>query len=231
MPKVDKMPYTTAIILAGGSGRRMQSELTKQRMTLSGMSVLKRSVLAFEGCDNIKDIIVVVRIDEIELFQQELSGLKKVRCVCPGGDTRAESARRGFMHVSADAEYVAIHDAARPLIKPSDITRVLNVAIEKGAAFAAAPVYDTVKVIDSTSKVVSTPKRNNLVRATTPQIFEKKIYERALAMADGLAEFTDDNMMVERMGKEVYAVVLDNENPKLTTKDDIKLFELLLSER
>ncbi len=229
MLEKEKKPYTTAIILGGGSGRRMNTSITKQRMTLGGMSVLKRSVLAFEKCGDITDIIVVVRSDEVEFFNSELKDVTKLKAVCTGGDSRPESAGHGFMLVDKECKYVAIHDAARPLIRPEDISRVLNVAKEKGAAIAASPVYDTVKAVDGEGKVTATPKRQALVRATTPQIFEYGIYRQAINSDMDLSDITDDSMMVERLGKEVYAVVLENENPKITTKDDISVLELLLN--
>ena len=111
-------PHTTAIILAGGSGKRMDSHVTKQRMSLLGISVLKRSVLAFEHCEDITDIIVVTRADEVEHFRCELEDIGKLRGICAGGESRSMSAKRGFELVSERAEYVAIHDAARPLIRP-----------------------------------------------------------------------------------------------------------------
>ena len=223
-------PHTTAVILAGGSGKRMESNVTKQRMTLGKMSVLKRSVLAFEKCEDITDIVVVTREDEVEFFRKELSDISKMRTVCAGGDCRVESAKRGFACVDKACEYVAIHDAARPLIRPCDISLVLDSAKEKGAAFAAAPLYDTVKIVDDKGRVTDTPVRSSLVRATTPQIFKKAVYEMAISFCSDFSNVTDDNMMVEKMGHDVYAVLLDNENPKITTRNDIKLAELLLGE-
>ena len=224
-----KKPYVTAIVLAGGSATRMKAETTKQRISILGMSVLKRSVLAFEKCEDITDIVAVVREDEVDFFTSELKDIKKLCAVCAGGCSCVESAKCGLAKICDLTEYVAIHDGARPLIRPEDISAVLEKAKEKGAAFAASPVYDTVKVVDNEGKVVSTPIRSTLVRATTPQIFDVEIYKRAISEICS-DDVTDDNMLVERLGYGVYAVVLDNENPKITTKDDIKLVELLLGE-
>ena len=218
-----------AIILAGGVGSRMKSEVTKQKMLISGISILRRCVSAFDKCDDIDEIIVVAREDELDFAVNETENLTKRVRVVAGGATRYESAVCGFRAVGDKIEYVAIHDAARPLITPEMICDVLRVAKEKGSATAAAKVTDTVKVIDIEGKIVSTPNRDALVRATTPQIFRKDIYERAVNRYSGDANhITDDNMLVEMLGEPVYTVVSDVPNPKITTPEDIYYAELLI---
>ena len=221
---------TAAIILAGGSSTRMGGDISKQRLLLGGISVLKRSVLAFENCKDVFEIIVVVKKDELDYFKEELSDIKKVKSVTVGGQTRIESAIAGFAEVSDVCTYVAVHDAARPLITSEEISTVIYAALEKRAAFAAAPVYDTVKKLDDNGMVVSTPNRSSLVRATTPQIFERALYRKALEQSCNAVGATDDCMLLENIGIPSYAVILQNENPKITTTDDVKYFEYLLNE-
>ena len=100
--------HVTAIILAAGSGSRMGSKITKQRISIHGESLLKRSVKAFSGCEKITDIILVCRSDEIDWARGEISSFPKVSAVISGGKTRAESAKIGFSYISENAEYVAI---------------------------------------------------------------------------------------------------------------------------
>ncbi len=218
-----------AVIVAAGIGRRMKADTTKQKMTLGGISVLRRCVLAFERCEDISEIVVVSREAELEFAKSELKDITKLSGIVPGGACRAESAICGLNAVRSDAEFIAVHDAARPLITPSVISDVLSLAKEKGAATAAAKVTDTVKIINNEGKVLETPDRSTLVRATTPQIFKRDIYESAVKGYRGdLAIITDDNMLVEMAGYPVYTVISDEPNPKITTMEDIYLAELIL---
>ena len=222
----------TALILAGGSGSRMNSSVTKQRMMLGNITVLKRSVLTFEKCSSVDEIIVVAKDDEIEEIRFELADISKLRAVVTGGDSRAESAFKGFSAINSACDFVAIHDAARPAVTSKMIEQVISAAIEKKCATAASRVTDTIKEIDAEGKIKKTLDRDSLVRATTPQVFKRSIYELALEKnKDSLSLFTDDNMLVEGIGESVYAVVFDDENPKITTQDDLEYAELLFKKR
>ena len=218
----------SAIVLAGGSGSRMSASVTKQKMLIKGVSVLKRSVLAFEHCNDIDEIIVIVREDEVDFAKEELKDIKKLSRIGIGGVTRAESAECGFKLVSECSEYVAIHDAARPLVTPEMISEVVAAAKKKGAATAAAPVVDTIKLINNVGNIISTPARNMLIRATTPQIFRKDIYSLALGKIVDKSNITDDNMLVESIGVDVFAVVQKQDNPKVTSRSDLIFIEALL---
>lgn len=220
---------TAAVILAGGSGTRMGMDVTKQRLILHGKSLLYRSVLAFSECRDIDSIVVVVRADEIDFASAELSGLPKLHAIVTGGDTRAESAECGFLAIPDTADYVAIHDAARPLIKPSDISLIVKCAQKFGAATAASSVTDTIKLVNSEGGIISTVDRDTLRRAETPQVFSVALYKRALNEARGEA-VTDDNSLVERLGETVRCVDIGGYNIKITTPIDLKYAEFLLSE-
>lgn len=218
-----------AIILAGGVGSRMKSNTTKQMMQICGVSVLKRCVLAFEACEDITEIVVVARQSEMDFVKAELSGLNKISSVVPGGKCRAESAICGLRAVGDDVQYIAVHDAARPLIKPENISAVIRAAKEKGAATLASRVKDTIKIVDEDGKILSTPVRSSLVGASTPQIFCKKLYELAIESYSGdLAEITDDNMLVEMLGHPVFTVISDDPNPKITVSEDVFIAEQII---
>lgn len=221
----------TAIILAGGSGTRMASDTTKQRMSLGGISVLRRTALAFEACSAISEIIVVVKNGEIDFAEQELRDLGKLTKVVVGGEDRASSARNGFAAVSDACDFVAIHDAARMLITPEDIERVVLTAIRTGAASAVSKVYDTVKTVDVPGVITGTADRDYLRFAQTPQVFRRDIYQAALEASGGSDGITDDNMLVELTGTKISAVVLEGENIKITTPKDFRYAEFLLRER
>ena len=218
-----------ALILAAGLGTRMRSNTTKQRMLIGGVSVLKRCVCAFEACPDICEIVVVARETELDFVRNELKGIKKLSNVVVGGKCRAESAICGMRAVSENSDFIAIHDAARPLIKPENISKVIKTAKEKGAATLASRVVDTVKIIDSDGRIISTPNRSTLVKATTPQIFKKEIYEHSVQNYNGeLSAITDDNMLVEIAGYSVYSVISDDPNPKITVLEDLFVAEEIL---
>ena len=221
----------TAVILAGGSGTRMGSDKTKQQLIVGGMSVLRRTVLAFAASEYIGNIVVVVKDGEEQFAHNELKDVEKLTKVVTGGDCRAMSAKRGFEAVGEDCDFVAIHDAARMLITPEDIDRVVSAAISVGAATAVSRVYDTVKIVDDGELILGTEAREKLRLAQTPQVFSRELYQRALDSVDSLDRITDDNMLAELIGAPIRAVVIEGENIKITTPKDVRYAEFLLRER
>ena len=221
--------HTAAVILAAGTGSRMRADTTKQRMLLLGKSVIYRTVAAFYASDSIDSITVVGRSEEMDFLRTELTDFKeKLHAVVVGGDSRTESASIGFKNIPECATHVAIHDGARPLVTAELIDRVVASAIEHGAATAASPIFDTVKRVKD-GIIVATENRDELYRAETPQVFGVDIYSRALQCdADGV---TDDNMLVERTGVAVHAVISGTVNLKITAPSDIKYAEFILKER
>lgn len=226
--------FTSAIVLAGGSSLRMESDTTKQLMLLQGIPVVVHSLMAFDGCDRINEIIVVAKENEIPLYKgfAEKYGIKKISNVVKGGDDRRISALNGFNAVSPQCDYVAIHDAARCLITSDDIKRVLDAAIKHKAAIAATKSIDTVKIADKSGFIERTEDRNFVWLAATPQIFSRNLYCAAAYTADEI-EFsaTDDSMLVERIDHKVKLVETSRDNIKITTKDDIKKAIQILEKR
>ena len=222
-----------AIILAAGSGSRMNSTLTKQRMTVCSETVLHRSIRAFDECRVIDKIVVVCRADEIEIIEStEFSDIKTPILAVVGGDFRAESARLGFEAVRSDADFVAIHDAARCLITPDMIERVACAAIEFGAASASTPLVDTLKRSDESGNISETVPRSDLHLAQTPQIFATDVYARAIRHAsDAVTEITDDNMLAELLGERIHLVDTGRDNIKITTPSDIEYAEFIIRKR
>ncbi len=222
--------FTSAVILAGGSGTRVGADITKQKIKIGERSVLAHSVNAFEKSEKINEIIVVCRADELDFAKSELTRYKKVKRIVAGGKTRRESAMCGFLAVSDAADYVAVHDAARCMISTELIDKVAEAACLHGAASAVSLVTDTVKTVDSSGMITGTVPRENLRAAQTPQIFKKEIYKRALKETEN-KQITDDNMMAELIGVPVYAVENDEGNFKITTKKDVEYAEFLMGAR
>ncbi len=224
---------TAAIILAGGTGSRMQSDKTKQFIDILGKTVLERTVLAFDKCELINEIVVVVRegeeSDAITLINK-LNISKSFKTVI-GGACRAESAKNGFLAISQDTDFVAVHDAARCLITPEMIDKVVKMAYKTSAATAVCSVSDTVKQVDKDGKIVATIPRETVFRAQTPQVFSKDVYNRALIRCEDLSGITDDNMLLENIGADIYAVDLGYNNIKITTQEDLRLAKNILTER
>lgn len=226
--------FVSAVILAGGSSLRMGGDTTKQMITLCGVPVVVHTLLTFQRCERISEIIVAAKQDEIPLYTEfaEKYGITKLTKTVAGGTTRQESALHGFDVTSPKADFVAIHDAARCLITTEDIKKVLDAAIKYGAASASNSVFDTIKIVDSKGFITRSEDRNYVKIAQTPQIFSRNLYCAAAytAREEGF-EATDDNMLVERIGYNIKMVECDSNNIKLTLPCDITKAERILSER
>ena len=221
-----------AILLAAGSGSRMNLDVTKQKLEIKGKSILFRSLEAFENCADITDIVLVVREDEKDFASAEAKNISKLRYVVCGGARRTESARNGFLSVDFSCDYVAIHDAARCLITPDMITKVVRDAVSHGAASASSVVVDTVKRVNSEGFSVCTENRDALRLASTPQIFRSDLYAKALSEVDlSDISITDDNMLMEKIGVSVFMTDVGKENIKITHAADLALAECLLESR
>ena len=233
--KKEPKPHTVAIVLAAGQSMRMQDEsTTKQMMKIDGIPVVVRSLLAFEACPCVDEIYVVGLKEELPTYAEfkKIYGITKLKKAIPGGECRALSAEKGFLRLDKKCEYVVFHDAARCLITPGDVERVIRGGYRYGAAIAAKQVTDTIKIANKDKFVESTPQRSFTWTAQTPQAFKKSLYEVALAKADKLDEsITDDAMLAENAGFHVKLIKCQDENIKITTPDDIVWAEYLLEKR
>lgn len=222
----------SAIILCAGSSTRFSNEgKSKQLARVDGITVIERTLRAFDECNSINEIIVVVRKEDAEDYKSFIydKGFKKVKCIVTGGETRQISALRGFKYVSDKSKYVAIHDGARCLVDNKIIETVLREATKHGAATAATKVTDTVKEADKDGFIVKTLDRSNMWNVQTPQIFEYKKYMISAykAKQDGYIA-TDDCMLAEYAGFKVKLVDTGKDNIKITFEDDIKRAEAIL---
>lgn len=232
--KENQTHFTSAIIVAGGSGSRIGDETPKQHLPVCGKEIVVHAMLAFESSPSIDEIIPVCREGEQIIYDDYKIkyGITKLKAAVVGGDTRQESVLKGFEHVNRKCEYVAIHDGARCLITPEDIEKVVRAAYAYRAATASSAAVDTVKIADSDKFIESTPDRNLVYQASTPQVFEHKLYTTCAysAVEDGVS-VTDDNALAERLGFKVKLVETSNINLKVTKPDDISIAEAILMKR
>ena len=228
------MAAVAAVIVAAGRGTRFGGTLPKVFAPLGGVPLLCRSVLAYEQCDAVGEIVVVAPPGHCEragLVCAEHTS--RLRAVVPGGEQRPESVMAGLEALRGEPpEIVCIHDGARPLVDPATIERTINAARAHGAAIAGIPATDTLKRVDQSGRIVATPVRAELRHAQTPQTFRWEIILEAYQRArlEGL-DVTDDASLVERMGHPVYVTEGHPDNIKVTTPDDLARAEWLLARR
>jgi 2-C-methyl-D-erythritol 4-phosphate cytidylyltransferase len=220
---------TSAILVCAGNASRMGG-INKILMPLGDTNVAGRSMLAFEQCDDIIEIIVVTKEEYFDAIRDTADklGIKKLTALTEGGATRQQSVMQGLRKISRESQYVAIHDGARPLVKPEHITKVIRDAAVFGGATLGVPVKDTIKVVDD-GLITDTPHRPSLWITQTPQVFRKRLYFEAVDFAEehGL-DFTDDCQLVEAIGGKVYMTQGDYTNIKITTPEDRAIAEVLL---
>ena len=229
MRKLLPLKYCGAVIVAAGNASRMGG-IDKVMAPLSGKALITHTVRAFQNCDAIREIVVVVRQDQQAAVTGLCAGFDKVTAVVAGGSDRSESVEAGLRALSKKVKLVAVQDGARPLITCQVIDRTVRAAHTYGAAAPAVPVKDTIKVVKG-GVVLETPDRSTLQAVQTPQVFDRALLRGALQKAkqDKVA-ITDDCSAVEYMGMSVKIVEGDERNIKVTTPMDLKIAQLLLEE-
>jgi 2-C-methyl-D-erythritol 4-phosphate cytidylyltransferase len=226
----------SAIIVAAGASKRFGGATPKQFLELKGKPVVIHTMLRFEACPAVDEIILVLPDSHKAGFIEIASKfpLKKLIRIIGGGSSRAESVLNGLKAVRPEttetAGVVAVHDGARPLVTPDEIAETIKKAEETGAAVLTAPVTDTVKEI-SGGRIIRTVDRGSLRRALTPQCFRYDILKKAYEMADDITEATDESYLVERAGFPVTFVEGSPFNIKITHPEDLALAEFIMERR
>ncbi len=235
---------TAALVLGAGSGSRLRESLAsasarnalpaKAFVRLAGRSLLARSIdalLASGAVDLVQPVLPAEDLARWPAVVAELADAGRVAAPVAGGATRQASARAGLAALPPDVRWVAVHDAARPLVSPEDVTRVLAAAREYGAALLAAPLRDTIHRV-ANGAVAATPEREAHVAALTPQAFRTDWLREALDKAEqGGIVATDDAALVARLGRAVRVVLGSPDNVKITTAADLLVAERVLAER
>ena len=224
--------FVSAIIAAAGSSQRMGDD--KLLIPINGIPTVVMSVQAFENCPDVNEMIIVTRAEKIPVFQKLFSqaGFSKPIKIVEGANTRQGSVANGLAAVNAESEYIAIHDGARPLVTPEQISACIASAVKFGAAALGAKVKDTIKQVDADCIIEKTIDRSLLWAVHTPQIFEAKLYRRAMQnAAENGKDYTDDCQLVEAVGQRVYMEFGGYENLKLTTPEDVIIAEAIAKRR
>lgn len=228
------MPSVAALLLAAGRGERFGSDRPKAFVPLAGRPLLVHALEALCACPAVDRVVPVVASAErgrfAALAERLAQGAKLAEAVA-GGAERQDSVAAGLAALPGDVEWVAVHDAARPLVRAEDVARVVEAARRHGAALLAVPARDTIKRVRA-GRVVDTPERAECWVAQTPQVFRTRLLREALAkaQADGFVA-TDDAQLVERLGVPVHVVEGDPSNLKVTWPGDLVAAEAWLRSR
>ena len=224
---------TSVIIVAAGNSTRMGG-VSKQLIMLNDKETICHTILAFQKCDYVNEIIIVCKDDDKIKFEELVKKYcyTKVIGYAVGGDLRSQSVENGLNLISEDCDYIAIHDGARPLVTTEEIESVLKNAYKYKASALGVNVKDTIKVVSKDGIIESTPNRNTLIAIHTPQVFEKQMYIEAVKNAkNSKKEFTDDCSIVEDYGKDIFVTIGSYENIKITTPEDVDIAVSILKKR
>jgi 2-C-methyl-D-erythritol 4-phosphate cytidylyltransferase len=201
---------------------------------IAGKPVIAHTIRAFERASSVDGIIVVAREDrhdEIKKLVRD-ENFKKVKSIIPGGKRRQHSVRAGLDHLESVIRYVAVHDAARPLVTPQQIDRVFEQCRIHCAAALAEPINDTLKRADADLLVTEPVDRRQVYAMQTPQIFARQLIEEAYraVYAENIS-VTDEVSAVELIGGKVVLVLNDDFNFKITYPRDLPLADFVLTQR
>ena len=225
------MSKFAVILPAAGESRRFTGFPRKKPfMELKGRAVWMRTAEHFLHRDDVTEVVLVLSADDIDEFRERFRPNLAFMdiTIATGGKCRAESVLNGMRSLTHDADFVAVHDAARPLLSATWVTELFASAQVHDAVIPGIPVSSTVKAVDE-CVIQGTVDRSGLVLAQTPQVFRKTLLQQAFAAADDLTGFTDEASIVEAFGQSVRIHPGWPMNIKITTGDDFRLAEALLS--
>jgi len=222
---------TAGIIVAAGKSERMGPNVDKAFISLEAKPVLAYSLLAFEKCPDVDEVVLVVRKDRLDTARgmAQMFGCAKLKRVVAGGPTRQASVVNGLDVLSDDVDIVVVHDGGRPCIKPGLVASVIRAAKRYGSGVAATPITDTVKYVEKGVTVTRTLDRAKLWAVQTPQAFRRDLLQQAFDVVRKRdLHVTDEASAVELVCDDVRLVACTQPNPKITTADDLVVAAALL---
>jgi 2-C-methyl-D-erythritol 4-phosphate cytidylyltransferase len=222
----------TAVVVAGGKGTRMNSNINKVYLNIKGKAVLARTLDVFFASDYIDEIVLVIGEGDEKLCRERVLNyinINKPFKVVKGGNERQDSVYNGIRNVSKDTDIILIHDGARPFITEDIIMKSIKEAKVWGAVTTGMPVKDTIKIVNQEGFIAKTPDRSCLWLTQTPQTFASHVIVQAYEFCQikGI-KATDDAMLAEAMGLNVKIIEGSYDNIKITTPEDMALAELIL---
>jgi len=224
------MPKFAVILPAAGKSSRLAVQKKKKVfLDLKGRPVWVRAAEHFTNRDDVAQTLVVISPDDMEMFKEKfLANLAFMNVeVVPGGAERADSVRNALACVRSDIDFVAVHDAARPLLVNTWVDAVFQAAVRTGAAIPAIPITSTIKRVNQQQAITETVPREGLWQAQTPQVFRRELLLEAYAK-QGTLQPTDEAQLVEHLGHPVTIVEGSPLNLKITTPGDLPLAEACL---
>ena len=220
----------TAIIVAAGSSKR--AGFDKLLAKIAGRPVIQHTLTAFEKATCVNDVLVVSREAVAMRHFIVKTNLRKIRRVVRGGVRRQDSVLAGLNALDNEVKFVAVHDAARPLITSREIERVFAAARKHGAAALAAPITDTLKLADANDVVSGSIDRQNVFAMQTPQIFRRELLSQAYEQVKrDSVTVTDEVSAIEHAGGRMVIVPAEDHNFKITYASDLLLVEAILNQR
>lgn len=225
----------SAVIVAGGKGKRMGHDVPKQYIKLNGREILSITLGVFESSPLVDEVILVISEGEVDYCLNNIVkkyGFKKVKDIIKGGAERQDSVYNGLLNCSPLTDIVLIHDGVRPFVDKNIIEKSIESARIYGACAAGVYVKDTIKIVDGDKFIISTPDRGSLIAIQTPQTFKFDLVLEAHKRArENKIYATDDTALVELMGHRVKIIEGSYCNIKITTPEDLIFAKLILNSR
>lgn len=223
----------SAIVVAAGKGRRLDTGTRKQYLPIAGRSILSHALAGIDACREVESIFLVVPAADFGYCNDRILPEAPLRCpvtLVAGGRERQDSVFNALEALPEKGGLVAVHDGVRPLVDPEMVSRCIRCAARFGACIPGIPADDTIKKADSEYRVAETVDRKGLWLVQTPQVFRTDLLHRAhrQAVEDGCSE-TDDAALVERIGRRVMIVAGSKTNVKITTASDLEIAKALLA--
>jgi 2-C-methyl-D-erythritol 4-phosphate cytidylyltransferase len=222
----------SAIIVAAGKGIRMNDKTRKQYLDLAGRPILAYSVMAFDACDLIDKIFLVIPKEDIEYCRKNIIPLLELKNgldLIPGGEERQNSVYNALRAMDTKTDTVVVHDGVRPFIQPEKLESCILGAKKFGACILGIPVGDTIKCVGKSGFIKKTLSRDNIWLAQTPQAFKYELIKKAheTARHDGYTG-SDDSLLVERLGMDVRIINGSKNNIKITVREDLVVARAML---
>lgn len=224
----------TSIILAAGKSERLGTGTDKAFLSLGSKPVVAWSLLAFERCTDVDNIILVVRKDQLVAAKAlaKMFGISKLRAVVAGGVRRQDSVANALKELDVDTRIVVLHDGTRPCVTSETVSEVVKLARRNGATVTGRRIWDTVKLVEKGSTVTRTEDRTKLWTVQTPQAFSVQLIRRAYAeAAKNGVEVADDAAAVELLGETVRIYETEKPNFKIVTAEDLQIAAAVVLKR